>query len=289
MDDDTLKRLNPYVRYAEFFGSRGEGKRGILHRYLFDGLPTAPVTESFYEEEFFRSPGLPERSVHLRRQLSDDITQPARHSMEIRSPFNRTYARGGGVEAVLKNLTTDEVRRIKKVLANNPELFDTLVDVPYNISTKDNVLHYDFIEHPQSRLESWVRKLWEAQSEVNLDEHNKGLLYDRARWMKEQTANKRKALLKFRNLRNLGLLIAGAGAAGTAGSILDDKDRMLSAGLSTATGSAALPVGLATLGGKKLNRLMTRKPLLGLAAGALGGLGGFLGNKTIQDFLQKIR
>lgn len=101
--------------------------------------------------------------------------------------------------------------------------------------------------------------------------------------------DKLKDLLKVRNLRNLGLLIAGAGAAGTAGSLLDDKDRMLSSGLSTAAGVAALPVGLAALGGKKLNRLMTRKPLAGLAAGVLGGLGGFFGNKTIQDFLQKIR
>jgi hypothetical protein len=62
---------------------------------------------------------------------------------------------------------------------------------------------------------------------------------------------------------------------------------MLSAGLSTAAGAAALPTGLAALGGKKMNRLMTRKPLAGLAAGALGGLGGFFGNKTIQDALDK--
>jgi hypothetical protein len=34
---------------------------------------------------------------------------------------------------------------------------------------------------------------------------------------------------------------------------------------------------------------MTRKPLVGLAAGAPGGLGGFFGNKTIQDSLQKKR
>lgn len=287
--DDTLKRLNPYVQYAEFFGSSGEGKRGILYRYLFDNLPTSPVSENWRNEEFFNSPGRSERSVFLRRQLSDDITQPARHDIEIRSPFNRTHARGGSVYAALKNLTTDEVRRIKKVLANNPELFDTLVDVPYNISAKDNVLHYDFIEHPQSRLESWIRKLWEAQSEVNLDEHNKRPLYEKARGMREQTSDELRALLKLRNLRNLGLLIAGAGAAGTAGSLLDNKDRMLSAGLSTAAGAAVLPTGLATLGGKKLNRLITRKPFAGLAAGALGGLGGFFGNKTIQDFLQKIR
>lgn len=96
-----------------------------------------------------------------------------------------------------------------------------------------------------------------------------------------------KGLLKLRNLRNLGLMVAGAGASGTAGSLLDDKDRMLSAGLSTAAGAAALPTGLAALGGKKLNRLMTRKPLAGLAAGAIGGLGGFFGNKAVQDSLQK--
>lgn len=101
--------------------------------------------------------------------------------------------------------------------------------------------------------------------------------------------DKLKSLLKIRKFRNLGLLTAGAGAAGTAGSLLDDKDRMLSAGLSTAAGAAALPTGLAAFGGKKLNRLMTRKPLLGLAAGTLGGLGGFFGNKTIQDHLQKKR
>ena len=286
--DDTLKRLNPGVRYAEFFGSSGEGKRGILYKHLFDKL-TSPDWGSLRTNEFFRSPGRSERSVSLYRQLSDDITQPARHSMTIISPFNRTHARGAEVHATLENLTTDEVRRIKKVLANNPELFDTLVDVPYDISTKNNALHYDFIEHPQSRLESWVHKLWEAQSEVKLDARNKGPLYVEARRMKEQTADELRALLKLRNLRNLGLLIAGAGASGVTGSLLNNKDRMLSAGLSTAAGAATLPIGLATLGSKKLNRLITRKPLVGLAAGALGGLGGFFGNNTIQDFLQKIR
>lgn len=286
--DDTLKRLNPSVRYAEFFGSSGEGKRGILYKHLFDKL-TSPAWGSLRTNEFFRSPGRSERSVSLYRQLSDDITQPARHSMTIISPFNRTHSRGAEVHATLENLTTDEVRRIKKVLANNPELFDTLVDVPYDISTKNNALHYDFIEHPQSRLESWVHKLWEAQSEVKLDARNKGPLYVEARRMKEQTADELRALLKLRNLRNLGLMAAGAGASGIAGSLLYDKDRMLSSGLSTAAGAAALPTGLATLGGKKLNRLITRKPLVGLAAGTLGGIGGFLGNNTIQDFLQKIR
>lgn len=101
------------------------------------------------------------------------------------------------------------------------------------------------------------------------------------------TRDKLKSLLKIRKFRNLGLLTAGAGAAGATGSLWDNKDRMLSAGLSTAAGAAALPTGLAAFGGKKLNRLMTRKPLLGLATGALGGLGGFFGNKAIQDELDK--
>lgn len=104
---------------------------------------------------------------------------------------------------------------------------------------------------------------------------------------RKENYDKLKGLLKIRKFRGLGLLTAGAGAAGTAGSLLDDKDRMLSAGLSTAAGAAALPTGLAAFGGKKLNRLITRKPLLGLATGALGGLGGFFGNKTVQDSLQK--
>lgn len=99
--------------------------------------------------------------------------------------------------------------------------------------------------------------------------------------------DKLKSLLKIRKFRNLGLLTAGAGAAGATGSLWDNKDRMLSAGLSTAAGAVALPAGLAAFGGKKLNRLMTRKPLLGLATGALGGLGGFFGNKAIQDELDK--
>lgn len=104
---------------------------------------------------------------------------------------------------------------------------------------------------------------------------------------RKENYDKLKGLLKVRKFRNLGLLTAGAGAAGATGSLLDNKDRMLSSGLSTAAGAAALPTGLAAFGGKKLNRLMTRKPLVGLAAGALGGLGGFFGNKTIQDSLQK--
>lgn len=227
--------------------------------------------------------------MRLKRQLSDDITQPARHKMQITSNFYRPYSRGGGVTVSLENLTADEVRRLKKALATSPELFDTLVDVPYNISVKDNVLHHDFIEQPQPRLESWVRKLLEAQSKIKLDERDNGPLYTEARYKKERTAKELRALLKVRKLKNLILTTAGAGAAGTAGSLLDNKDRMLSSGLSTAVGAAALPTGLAALGGKKLNRLITRKPLMGLAAGTLGGIGGFLGNNTIQDFLQKIR
>lgn len=285
--DDTLKRLNPSVHYAEFIGRSGEGQRGLLGRWLFDDLPS-PKLGSLYTEESFSFPGRPARSVSLYSQPSADITQPARHSMEVASAFKRESARGSTVRATLDNLTTDEVRRIKKVLENSPELFDTLVDVPYNISTKSNGLNYDFIEHPQSRLESWTRKLWEAQSKVKLDEFDKGPLYGgESRWQHERTADKLRALLKVRNLRNLVLMTAGAGASGAAGSLLDDKDRMLSAGLSTAAGAAALPTGLAALGGKKLNRLMTRKPLVGLAAGALGGLGGFFSNKTIQDALDK--
>ena len=116
-----------------------------------------------------------------------------------------------------------------------------------------------------------------------------GPAYKEVQQQRLLTRDKLKALLKARNLRNLGLMAAGAGASGAAGSLLDDKDRMLSAVLSTAAGSAALPAGLTTLGGKKLNRLITRKPLVGLAAGTLGGIGGFLGNNTIQDFLRKIR
>lgn len=287
--DDTLKRLNPRVRYAEFFGRSGEGERGLLESRLFDDLPS-PKLGSLYTEESFSFPGRPDRSVYLYSQTSADITQPARHIMDVASAFKRQGARGSTVGAVLENLTTDEVRRIKKVLKNSPELFDTLVDVPYNIGTKSDGLHYDFIEHPQSRLESWVRKLWEAQSKVELDELDKGPLYGgEARRQHERTTDKLRALLKTRNLRNLGLMAAGAGASGIAGSLLYDKDRMLSSGLSTAAGAAALPTGLATLGGKKLNRLITRKPLVGLAAGTLGGIGGFLGNNTIQDFLQKIR
>lgn len=282
--DDTLKRLNPYVGYPAFTGQSGEAEGGLRGGRLFDKLPS-PERGSWRTEESFLFSGQPERSIQLRNQLSDEITQPSRHIMEIVSNFARTRARGGAVRATLENLTTDEVRRIKKVLENSPELFDTLVDVPFNISTKDNVKHYDFIEYPQSRLESWVRKLWEAQSKVKLDKSDKGPLYAK-RYFREQAADKLRVLLKVRKFMNLGLLTAGAGAAG---SLLDDKDRMLSAGLSTAAGSAALPTLLATLGGKKLNRLITRKPLAGLAAGALGGLGGFFGNNTIQDFLQKIR
>jgi len=285
--DDTLKRLNPEVVYAEFTGRSGEGQRGWLYKRLFDNLPS-PETGSLSIEASFSSPGRSKRSISLSRQLSDDITQPARHRMNIKSEVVRSGARSGVVDAVLDNLTTDEVRRIKKALGNSPELFDTLVGVPYNISTKDNARHYDCIEHPQPRFESWVRKLWEAQSKVKLDAHDKGLLYGgETRWQRERTADALRALLKVRKFRNLGLLTAGAGASGAAGSLPNNKDRMLSAGLSTAAGAAALPTGLAAFGGKKLNRLMTRKPLVGLAAGALGGLGGFFGNKTVQDSLQK--
>lgn len=285
--DDTLKRLNPGVHYAEFTAHGGEGQRGLLFRQLFDKLPSPEIGSLDYGESFHVH-GRPKRSVRLYRQMTDDITQPARHNMEISSAFERAKARGGSVTATLDNLTTAEVRRIKKALENSPELFDTLVDVPYNISTNNNARHYDFIEHPQSRLESWMRKLWEVQSKVKLDAQDKGPLYGgNARWQHERTADALRSMLKIRNVRNLGLMAAGAGASGAAGSLLDNKDRMLSAGLSTAAGAAALPTGLAALGGKKLNRLMTRKPLVGLAAGALGGLGGFFGNKTIQDTLDK--
>jgi hypothetical protein len=189
----------------------------------------------------------------------------------------------------LSGITPKQAYALRENLKANPALlYDFGEEALYSGSDKG----YTVRNFKPDKVKEFLAKMMDTSS-LNLKPGQTIRIFDdpeqRAATLARRKENydKLKGLLKVRKFRNLGLLTAGAGAAGTAGSLLDDKDRMLSAGLSTAAGAAALPTGLAALGGKKLNRLITRKPLVGLAAGALGGLGGFFGNKTIQDALDK--
>ena len=184
------------------------------------------------------------------------------------------------------NLSPKQALVLIENIKKNPELADLMESEAFYNKAREVEIKPDLVKK--------VLDKWFDPSGLDLKPGTPIRLFDGPAYKEVQqqrlaTLDKLKALLKARNLRNLGLMVAGAGASGAAGSLFDDKDRMLSSGLSTAAGAAALPTGLATLGGKKLNRLITRKPLVGLAAGTLGGIGGFLGNNTIQDFLQKIR
>lgn len=203
-------------------------------------------------------------------------------------PGTRNDRYGGTLREAISfnNLSPKQALALIENIKKHPELADLMESEAFYNKASEVELKPDLVKK--------VLDKWFDPSGLDLKPGTPIRLFDGPAYKEVQqqrlaTRDKLKGLLKLRNLRNLGLLIAGAGTAGMAGSLLDDKDRMLSAGLSTATGAGALPVGLAALGGKKLNRLMTRKPLVGLAAGALGGLSGFLGNNTIQDFLQKIR
>ena len=184
------------------------------------------------------------------------------------------------------NLTPRQAYTLQQNLKRNPEL-TKLLDGDALYTAEHNVFRVD-----SAKAKGILDKFFDSSGfdlkpgqTINIFDDPEQRAATLAR--RKENYDKLKGLLKIRKFRNLMLLTAGAGAAGTAGSLLDNKDRMLSAGLSTAAGAAALPTGLAAFGGKKLNRLITRKPLVGLAAGALGGLGGFFGNKTIQDALDK--
>lgn len=192
------------------------------------------------------------------------------------------YGRVLSGTSYFNNLSPKQALALIENIKKNPELADLMESEAFYNKAREVEIKPDFVKK--------VLDKWFDQSGLDLKPGTPIRLFDGPAYKEVQqqrlaTLDKLKALLKARNLRNLILMAAGAGASGAAGSLLNDKDRMLSSGLSTASGAAALPAGLAALGGKKLNRLITRKPLVGLAAGTLGGIGGFLGNNTIQDFL----
>lgn len=201
--------------------------------------------------------------------------------------FYDRYGRSIHGQAVLESLTPKQALAFFENIKADPKLAELLEsDAFYDrISTNEVQIKPEKVKEVIDKWLDTSRLKLEPGQTINIFDDPVQRAATLAR--RKETYDKLKGLLKLRKFRGLGLLTAGAGTAGTAGSLLDNKDRMLSAGLSTAAGAAALPVGLAAFGGKKLNRLMTRKPLVGLAAGTLGGLGGFLGNKTIQDQLDK--
>lgn len=187
----------------------------------------------------------------------------------------------------LVNLTPKEAYALQENIKNNPKILDEFYD---QALLRDKGMRSTTVHVRPEKVKEFLAKFLDT-SNLNLQPGQQIKIFDdpvqRAATVarRKETHEVLQKLLKFRNLRNLGLLAAGAGATGALGSLWDDKDNALSSGLSTALGAAAVPTGLATLGGAKLHRLMTRKPLYGLAAGILGGLGGFAGNKAVQDIL----
>lgn len=283
LTEELINRLNPAVHYAEFDGA-DEGARGLLARYL-----VPDVQRSANIGDTYTSHKIGAGSVGVYSQYLQKPELGSRHALEIAVPFRRVDARGMDVRVGLDNLTSDEAKRIIRVLRDNPELVESMLDVPYNrkpiIDNLGNIKgkSYHFIEDPSDNLRNWLSELWDKQKNVPKDELQFKLYPD----LKYHHKNVQRELFDALNKRvhkSNALMAAGMGLAGALAGDEDSKLKTsvlgaLGAGLGTYGSAFASQFASSDKLQNKLYRMLVRRPWLRMGAGALGGLAGILAGK----------
>ena len=290
LTDELINRLHPFVNYPAFDGPR-EDKRGIRNVPLIPGIwRDGPDDTSTQQGHYIGIKGYDPNgndALVTRHVLNPELG--VRHRLRIRIPIDdRIDGRGGWSHIGLENLTSDEAKRIIRVIRDNPELRESIIDVPFN--RKPGVNHlgrpgnsYHFIEDPSDNLRNWLSELWDKQKKVPEDEIQFKLYPD----LKDHHKNVKQELFDALNKRvhkSNALMTAGMGLAGA---LAGDEDSRLKTSI-----LGALGAGLGTYGStyasqlvssdklqNKLYRLLVRRPWLRMGAGALGGLAGILAGK----------
>jgi hypothetical protein len=178
LTDELINRLHPFVNYPAFAGPR-ENKRGIREVPLIPGIwrggPEDTATSHVHDigiKEW--SPN--DNGVTVTRHVLQNPELGVRHRLQIHIPVDdRIDGRGGWSRIGLENLTSDEAKRIIRVLEDNPELRESIIDVPFNREFGRNSLgragySYQFIEDPSVNLRNWLSELWDKQQKVPDDE-----------------------------------------------------------------------------------------------------------------------
>lgn len=293
LTDELINRLNPFVSYPEFDG-HGEGRRGILRRPLIPGIwrgdPDDTATSHAHDlgikKQWDWQDG---NDAIVRRHVLQNPELGVRHRLAIHIPVDdRIDGRGGWSQIELANLTSDEAKRIIRVLRDNPEMQEAIKVVPFN--RKPGVDHlgrsghsYHFIEDPSDNLRNWLSELWDKQKNVPEDQIQFKLYPD----LKDHHKKVKQELFDALNKRvhkSNALMTAGMGLAGAIAGDEDSKIKTsilgaLGAGLGTYGSAYASRLAPSDKLATKLYRTMVRRPWLRMGAGALGGLAGILAGK----------
>ena len=289
LTEELINRLRPFVNYPAFDGPR-EVSPGIRTRPLIHDLRRVGLedTNTSHEHDIgIKKYSLEGNGAIVTRHVLQNPELGVRHRLDIHHPFDRVAGRGGWSHIGLENLTSDEAKRIIRVLRDNPEMVESILDVPFN--RKPGVDHlgrmgnsYHFIEDPSDNLRNWLGELWDKQKNVPKDELKFRLYPD----LKEHHKKVKEELFDALNKRvrkSNALVTAGMGLAGA---LAGDEDSKLKTSI-----LGALGAGLGTYGStfasqfapsNKLHRLLVKRPWLRMGAGALGGLAGILAGKGIS-------
>jgi hypothetical protein len=289
LTDELINRLHPFVSYSEFNG-KDEGARGILHRYL---VPDATASPEYIDVQQKHDIGIKRYSTNgdnvlvTRHVLNPELG--VRHSLDVAYPFDRVGARGGWSHIGLENLTSDEAKRIIRVLRDNPELREAMLDVPFNrkpiVDNLGNLkgTSYHFIEDPSDNLRNWLSELWDKQKKVPEDKIQFSL-YPALKWHHKNVQEELFDALNKRVHKSNALMTAGMGLAGALAGDEDSKIKTsilgaLGAGLGTYGSTFAHQLASSDKLQNKLYRMLVKRPWLRMGAGALGGLAGILAGK----------
>lgn len=290
LTDELINRLHPFVNYPAFNGLH-EDRRGIRNVPLIPGIwRGGPEDTATSQEHYIGIKGWDlngNNALVTRHVLNPELG--IRHRLRLRIPIDdRIDGRGGWSHIGLENLTSDEVKRIVRVLRDNPELREAIIDVPFNKEFGRNSLgrtgySYHFIEDPSDNLRNWLSELWDKQKNVPEDQIQFRLypgLEDHHKKVKQELLD----ALNKRVHRSNALMTTGMGLAGALAGDEDSRIKTsilgaLGAGLGTYGSVFAPQFVSSTKLNSKLHRLLVRRPWLRMGAGALGGLAGILAGK----------
>lgn len=290
LTEELINRLHPFVNYPAFDGPR-EVSPGIRNRPLIHDLRRGgpESTNTSHEHDIgIKKDSLEGNGAIVTRHVLQNPELGVRHRLDIHHPFDRVDGRGGWSHIGLENLTSDEAKRIIRVLRDNPEMVESILDVPFN--RKPGVDHlgrmgnsYHFIEDPSDNLRNWLGELWDKQKKVPEDKIQFRLYPD----LKDHHKKVQRELFDALNKRIHGsnaLMTAGMGLAGALAGDEDSKIKTsilgaLGAGLGTYGSTYASQLVSSNKLQNKLHRLLVRRPWLRMGAGALGGLAGILAGK----------
>ena len=292
LTEELINRLHPFVNYPAFDGP-SEAKPGIRIRPLIHDIrrdgPKDTATSHAHDLGIAKEFSWQDSNDALvtRHVLNPELG--VRHRLRIRIPIDdRIDGRGGWSHIGLENLTSDEAKRIIRVLEANPELQEAIKDVPFNREFGLNHLgrpgnSYHFIKDPSDNLRNWLSELWDKQKNVPEDQIQFRLypsLEDHHKKVQRELFD----ALNKRVHKSNALMTAGMGLAGALAGDEDSKIKTsilgaLGAGLGTYGSAFASQFASSNKLQNKLYRLLVRRPWLRMGAGALGGLAGILAGK----------